>query len=190
MDSIFMSISIYQTKNIKNKDRVKNTWYLLRCFVFQSCQMVQCSLFVFPDQHLEFLSGLPGDVNANTQKEFGQRMQKFYKKPRVEHKRFELNIYNKNRLCEQNVHTSDLLSGREDLNLRPLAPHASALAGLRYAPNTLTVEQIIRRFAGYVKGQLPPERRLHRFSGYTYGTYCKYRMRQVNKHAADSFGRG
>ena len=27
-----------------------------------------------------------------------------------------------------------LLSGREDLNLRPLAPHASALAGLRHAP--------------------------------------------------------
>ncbi len=26
------------------------------------------------------------------------------------------------------------LSGREDLNLRPLAPHASALAGLRHAP--------------------------------------------------------
>ena len=26
-------------------------------------------------------------------------------------------------------------SGREDLNLRPLAPHASALAGLRHAPN-------------------------------------------------------
>jgi hypothetical protein len=25
-------------------------------------------------------------------------------------------------------------SGREDLNLRPLAPHASALAGLRHAP--------------------------------------------------------
>ena len=28
-------------------------------------------------------------------------------------------------------------SGREDLNLRPLAPHASALARLRYAPNEL-----------------------------------------------------
>ena len=28
-----------------------------------------------------------------------------------------------------------ILSGREDLNLRPLAPHASALAGLRHAPN-------------------------------------------------------
>jgi hypothetical protein len=28
----------------------------------------------------------------------------------------------------------DILSGREDLNLRLLAPHASALAGLRYAP--------------------------------------------------------
>ena len=28
-----------------------------------------------------------------------------------------------------------LLSGREDLNLRPLAPHASALAGLRHAPS-------------------------------------------------------
>ena len=27
-----------------------------------------------------------------------------------------------------------LESGREDLNLRPLAPHASALAGLRHAP--------------------------------------------------------
>ena len=27
-----------------------------------------------------------------------------------------------------------ILSGREDLNLRLLAPHASALAGLRYAP--------------------------------------------------------
>ena len=26
------------------------------------------------------------------------------------------------------------MSGREDLNLRPLAPHASALAGLRHAP--------------------------------------------------------
>jgi hypothetical protein len=26
-------------------------------------------------------------------------------------------------------------SGREDLNLRPLAPHASALAGLRHAPS-------------------------------------------------------
>ena len=26
------------------------------------------------------------------------------------------------------------MSGREDLNLRPLAPKASALAGLRYAP--------------------------------------------------------
>ena len=26
------------------------------------------------------------------------------------------------------------VSGREDLNLRPLAPHASALAGLRHAP--------------------------------------------------------
>ena len=26
------------------------------------------------------------------------------------------------------------LSGREDLNLRPLTPEASALAGLRYAP--------------------------------------------------------
>ena len=26
-------------------------------------------------------------------------------------------------------------SGREDLNLRLLAPHASALAGLRHAPN-------------------------------------------------------
>ena len=25
-------------------------------------------------------------------------------------------------------------SGREDLNLRPLAPHASALTSLRYAP--------------------------------------------------------
>ncbi len=28
-------------------------------------------------------------------------------------------------------------SGREDLNLRPLAPHASALAGLRHAPNNV-----------------------------------------------------
>ena len=28
------------------------------------------------------------------------------------------------------------LSGRKDLNLRPLAPHASALAGLRHAPNS------------------------------------------------------
>ena len=27
-----------------------------------------------------------------------------------------------------------LLSGRQDSNLRPLAPKASALAGLRYAP--------------------------------------------------------
>ena len=27
-----------------------------------------------------------------------------------------------------------MLSGREDSNLRPLAPHASALAGLRHAP--------------------------------------------------------
>mgnify|MGYP007118305081 CR=1 FL=1 len=27
-------------------------------------------------------------------------------------------------------------SGREDLNLRLLAPHASALAGLRYAPRS------------------------------------------------------
>ena len=27
-----------------------------------------------------------------------------------------------------------LWSGRKDLNLRPLAPHASALAGLRHAP--------------------------------------------------------
>ena len=26
-------------------------------------------------------------------------------------------------------------SGRQDLNLRPLAPHASALAKLRHAPN-------------------------------------------------------
>jgi hypothetical protein len=26
------------------------------------------------------------------------------------------------------------LSGRKDSNLRPLAPHASTLAGLRYAP--------------------------------------------------------
>ena len=31
--------------------------------------------------------------------------------------------------------TEGLLSGREDLNLRPLAPHASALAGLRHAPS-------------------------------------------------------
>ena len=30
-----------------------------------------------------------------------------------------------------------LLSGREDLNLRPLAPHASALAGLRHAPRSV-----------------------------------------------------
>ncbi len=29
---------------------------------------------------------------------------------------------------------SSFKSGREDLNLRPLAPHASALAGLRHAP--------------------------------------------------------
>ncbi len=28
------------------------------------------------------------------------------------------------------------LSGRKDLNLRPLAPHASTLAGLRHAPRT------------------------------------------------------
>ena len=31
----------------------------------------------------------------------------------------------------------DCWSGREDLNLRPLAPHASALAGLRHAPTTV-----------------------------------------------------
>ena len=30
-------------------------------------------------------------------------------------------------------------SGREDLNLRPPAPEAGALTGLRYAPNTLVV---------------------------------------------------
>ena len=30
--------------------------------------------------------------------------------------------------------SGDSWSGREDLNLRPLAPHASALAGLRHAP--------------------------------------------------------
>ena len=29
---------------------------------------------------------------------------------------------------------SGLVSGRKDLNLRPLAPHASTLAGLRHAP--------------------------------------------------------
>ena len=31
------------------------------------------------------------------------------------------------------------LSGREDLNLRPLQPHCSALAGLRYAPNSAVI---------------------------------------------------
>ena len=31
------------------------------------------------------------------------------------------------------------LSGREDLNLRPLQPHCSALAGLRYAPNSTVI---------------------------------------------------
>ena len=33
-------------------------------------------------------------------------------------------------------HTRPLKSGRQDLNLRPLAPHASALAKLRHAPQT------------------------------------------------------
>jgi hypothetical protein len=32
------------------------------------------------------------------------------------------------------THVRGLKSGREDLNLRLLAPHASALAGLRHAP--------------------------------------------------------
>jgi hypothetical protein len=36
------------------------------------------------------------------------------------------------------------LSGRKDLNLRPLAPHASALAGLRHAPNN--VDYYSRKF--------------------------------------------
>ncbi len=45
----------------------------------------------------------------------------------------------KARLMTPNSHhakmrTRGKLSGREDLNLRPLAPHASALAGLRHAP--------------------------------------------------------
>ena len=31
------------------------------------------------------------------------------------------------------------LSGRKDLNLRPLAPHASALAGLRHAPMAVII---------------------------------------------------
>jgi hypothetical protein len=36
-------------------------------------------------------------------------------------------------------------SGREDLNLRPLAPHASALAELRHAPLLYICPQIIAR---------------------------------------------
>jgi hypothetical protein len=38
------------------------------------------------------------------------------------------------------------LSGREDLNLRPLQPHCSALAGLRYAPNSAAIITERRRF--------------------------------------------
>ena len=37
-------------------------------------------------------------------------------------------------------------SGREDLNLRPLAPHASALAGLRHAPICRRYYSRIQRF--------------------------------------------
>jgi hypothetical protein len=35
---------------------------------------------------------------------------------------------------EQNMLCINFLSGRRDLNPGPLAPHASALAGLRHAP--------------------------------------------------------
>ena len=39
-----------------------------------------------------------------------------------------------------NLHSrAAFLSGREDLNLRPLQPHCSALAGLRYAPNSAAI---------------------------------------------------
>ena len=37
-------------------------------------------------------------------------------------------------------------SGREDLNLRPLAPHASALAGLRHAPNPAELRGIAGQY--------------------------------------------
>ena len=40
---------------------------------------------------------------------------------------------------------SGLWSGREDLNLRPLAPHASALAGLRHAPRDRIIADILAR---------------------------------------------
>ena len=36
------------------------------------------------------------------------------------------------------------LSGRKDLNLRPLAPHASALAGLRHAPNRARLYTVLK----------------------------------------------
>ena len=35
-------------------------------------------------------------------------------------------------------------SGRKDLNLRPLAPHASALAGLRHAPNRARLYTVLK----------------------------------------------
>jgi hypothetical protein len=40
----------------------------------------------------------------------------------------------KNRLHIQDIYATGLQSGRRELNPGPLAPHASALAGLRYAP--------------------------------------------------------
>jgi hypothetical protein len=44
------------------------------------------------------------------------------------------NFLNSNRRPFHELVCGSVLSGREDLNLRLLAPHASALAGLRYAP--------------------------------------------------------
>jgi hypothetical protein len=40
-------------------------------------------------------------------------------------------------------------SGRKDLNLRPLAPHASALAGLRHAP--MTDRRYYSAFQGFMQ---------------------------------------
>ena len=49
----------------------------------------------------------------------------------------------KNRPCCHDRFFS-ALSGRKDLNLRPLAPHASALAGLRHAPSSdLTASRLL-----------------------------------------------
>ncbi len=51
-------------------------------------------------------------------------------------------------------------SGRQDSNLRPLAPHASALAKLRHAPNTgiLTPARLLNKVFPVTKNRLLPEK--------------------------------